>query len=111
MSLAALEHVGVSQHDERLSVSVTIGAQTAERRAIANDAGVDRALLSAVCELLGIDPEPALVSVSAAESDGSPLVTVLLDDGASRTAGSAVIRGNRAWAVARAMWAALSGPA
>lgn len=110
-AVALLGEVVIAQRDGEISVSVTIGSAVAQRRALATEGGVDRALLGAVCELLGVTPVPELVSVGSTESGGSSVVSVLVDDGVRRRAGSAVSTGNRAWAVARAFWAALSGPA
>jgi hypothetical protein len=106
-----LGDVTIIEHGGGIVVAVTIGDMVAERSAIASESGVDQALLAVVCDLLGIAPVPTLVSVAAIEQDGSRIMSVLVDDGLVRRAGSAVSRGNRAWAVARALWSALSGPA
>lgn len=110
-SVAALQHVSVDQREGGVAISVTVGGRTARRDALPTVNGIDRALLSLVSGLLERTPEPALMSVIETTVEGTPLLTVLLDDGSRRLAGTAVDRGNRAWAVARAMWAALSGPA
>ena len=106
-----LRDVTISQRASGVAVSVAVGDGEVQRVAVASEGGIDQALLEAVCELLGVEPVPALVSVSHAEVAGCMIVSILIDDGATRRAGSAVDRGNRPWAAAKAFWSALSGPA
>jgi hypothetical protein len=113
-ALAAVPILGdvvVRQRGAGIAVSVATADRVADRLAVASESGIDQALLEAVCELLGVDPVPALVAVTVADQEGSSVVSVLLHDGSAHQAGSAVSRGNRAWAVARAIWSAVSGPA
>lgn len=106
-----LGDVVVKQRGGGVAVSVAAGERVVEVVAVASEEGIDQALLEAVCELLGVTPIPALVSVTVADQSGASIVTVLVDDGSSPQAGAAVSRGTRAWAVARAFWSAVSGPA
>jgi hypothetical protein len=106
-----LGDVGMTQRGSRVTVSVAGGGRVARRVAVASSESIDRALLDAVSELLGVTPVPALVSLETVEQSGSPIISVLVDDGSAPRAGSAVQRGSRAWAVAKAFWSALSGPA
>ncbi len=106
-----LGDVVVKQRGGGIAVSVAAGERVAEVVAVASEEGIDVALLAAVCELLEVTPVPELVSVTVADQSGSSIVTVLVDDGSVRHAGAAVSRGTRAWAVARAFWSAVSGPA
>jgi hypothetical protein len=78
---------------------------------VGSEDGIDQALLEAICELLDVKPVPAVLSVATAAHNGTAVVSVLIDDGVLRRGGSAVLGGNRPWSVARAFWAALSGPA
>ena len=110
-SVPILEDVAVKQTGGGIAISVSAGGRVAHRLAIASEKGIDVALLEAISELLAVAPVPALISVTRADHEGSSIVTVLVDDGEARRAGSAVSRGNRAWSVARAFWSALSGPA
>jgi hypothetical protein len=106
-----LGDVVITQRGGGVTVSVAAGDRVATRPAVASEEGIDNALLEAVCEVLGVAPVPMLISVAAEDLSGSAAVSVLVDDGTARHAGSAVDRGNRAWAVARAFWSAVSGPA
>lgn len=110
-SVPILGDVVVKQRGGGIAVSVAVEDRVVERVAVASEEGIDHALLEAVCELLGVAPVPALVSVTVADQSGSSIISVLVDDGSARHAGSAVSQGNRAWAVARAFWSAVSGPA
>lgn len=107
----SIREVGITQRGDRIVLNVVAGDKSIWRDALASDAGVDQALLAAVSELLGVTPVPMLVSVSEADSEGVAVLSVLLYDGRGSRVGSAVRRGERAWAVARAMWSALSEPA
>lgn len=110
-AVEVLGHVTVTQDGTGVAVVVTAGDRVAERRAVASEGGMDQAILSAVCELMAVSPEPALVEVAATQREGASVISVLVDDGVAVRAGSAVYRGNRSWAVARAIWSAVSGPA
>lgn len=110
-SVPTLHEVSVKQRGAHVLVAIAAGGRIVERLAVASAEGIDRALLDVICELLDVAPVPELVSIDETDRHGTAIVSVLLDDGSSRRAGSAVIRGDRAWGVARALWAALSGPA
>ena len=110
-SVPLLGDVAVTQRGTGVEVSVTVGDLTVKRAAIATEDGIDQSLLEAVCELLSVSPVPTLVSVTTTIQEGTSIVSVLVDDGSARRAGAAVGGGNRAWAVARAFWSAVSGPA
>ncbi len=110
-SVPTLHEVTVKQRGTEVVVAVAAGGRIVERLAVASAGGIDRALLDAVCEVMEVAPVPELVALDETERAGTAIVSVLVDDGSSRRAGSAVVLGNRTWAVARALWAALSGPA
>ena len=110
-SVSVLEDVTITQDESGVIVAVSAGGQTAQRRAVDTAEGIDVAVLSAVCQLMGVSPEPALVEVVSSVRDGSAVLSVLIDDGNTRRAESAVDRGNRSWTVARAIWSAVSAPA
>ena len=109
-SVPILGDVTVTQRGSGVVVSVAAGDRVTMRPAVASEGGIDAALLAAVCELLDVAPLPSVVAVSTAEVGSTEVVSVLIDDGTGRRAGSAVNQGNRSWAVARAFWSAVSGP-
>jgi hypothetical protein len=111
LALLVLEDVAVVQRAARAEVTVSAGEHSATRAALATEEGIDRAVLEAVCAVLGVAPVPALVSLEIAEHGGVDVLTAIVDDGGGLKAGSSVVRGTRAWAVAAALWAAVSAPA
>ncbi|MEK6630643.1 MAG: hypothetical protein AABY89_07900 [Acidobacteriota bacterium] len=66
------------------------------------------AAVVAVVGALAEGKPPRLLSASLGSTEGTDVVTVVLErvDG-SRTAGAAVVKAGRAYAVARATWSAL----
>ncbi len=104
----ALESVAVEETPDGISVSVrTTGGVRASRTLDSAGPGMDEAVVFAVGELAG---HSGLSLLGVAESDlgGHTVITVLVTVGESRFSGSAVQRGGRAFAVAKATWSALA---
>ena len=102
----------VRVQEDREGVAVTIetdGGRSVTRRGRPSDAGVQEAVVAAVGKLSGDQPPPVLVEVAERALGEQAVVTVLLQrhDG-SFHAGSAIIGAEKAFALARAAWAALS---
>ncbi len=107
-SAPLLGDVTITQRSGGVAVSVTAGGRKASRVAVDSEEGINQALLEAICELVDVEPVPAVLSVGVADHEGTSVVSVLIDDGAVLHAGSSVLRGSRAWAVAKAFWSAVS---
>ena len=91
---------------------VTIRAETSTGRIadrIARSSGVrlDDAVVAAVAELAGVSPAPIVLSIDERDVDGTPVMTVVIEDGRDRFAGSSVIDGGRPFALGLATWMAL----
>ncbi|MBT8201694.1 MAG: hypothetical protein KJO87_00160, partial [Acidimicrobiia bacterium] len=87
----------------------TDDGRTVTRRGRPSDAGVREAVVAAVGEMSGDQPPPVLLAVEEHELGDHNMVTVLLQrhDGSFHV-GSALIGAEKAFALARAAWAALS---
>jgi hypothetical protein len=104
--------VRVRVQEDREGVAVTVDTddgRTVTRRGRPSDAGVREAVVAAVGELSGDQPPPVLLAVQEHVLGDHSMVTVLLQrhDG-SYHAGSALIGAEKAFALARAAWAAMS---
>ena len=106
-----LESVAVEETAAGLSVMLRVNTgEVVDVTLHAGLAGLDAAVVEAVAELTGSAPV-RLVAVSGATHDEVPVLTVVLAT-ADRgdIAGAAVQLGGRAFAVARAAWAAPKSP-
>ena len=102
------------------SVRVTEGRDGVVVEAIADDTTVsvraagaagpafDQAVVSAVAELAGATSSPLIRSVDVRDIGGTSVATIVIDEAGDRLVGSAIVEGGRAYAVGRAVWAALS---
>jgi len=102
------------------SVRVTEGRDGVVVEAIADDTTVsiraagaagpafDQAVVSAVAELAGATSNPLIRSVDVRDIGGTSVATIVIDEAGDRLVGSAIVEGGRAYAVGRAVWAALS---
>lgn len=102
-----LESVAVEETPSGVSVLVrSTGGARATRSLGPTGSGMDEAVADSVAELVG---QSGTSFLGAAESEigGYQIITVLLGKGDERLSGSAVQRGGRAYATARAVWAAL----
>ena len=102
----------VRVQEDRAGVAVTVDTddgRTVTRRGRPSDAGVREAVVAAVGEMSGDQPPPVLLAVEEHELGDHHMVTVLLQrhDGSFHV-GSALIGAEKAFALARAAWAALS---
>jgi hypothetical protein len=85
------------------------GQRFSRRAADITDAAVSAAVAAAVGALAEGRPQ-RLLGVSTRSVDGAEVVTVVLErDDGTRVAGAAIVRAARAYAVARATFAALRG--
>jgi hypothetical protein len=85
----------------------TDGGRTADRAAAAGGERLDDAVVGAVSELAGVSPTPIILAIDDREVEGTPMVTILVEAGHHRLAGSCVIDGGRPYALGRATWTAL----
>jgi len=102
----------VRVQEDRDGVAVTIDTddgRSITRRGRPSDAGVREAVVAAVGELSGDQPPPVLLAVEEHILGDHTMVTVLLQrhDGSFHV-GSALIGAEKAFALARAAWAAMS---
>jgi len=102
----------VRVQEDRDGVAVTVDTddgRSVTRRGRPSDAGVREAVVAAVGELSGDQPPPVLLAVEEHVLGDHSMVTVLLQrhDG-SYHVGSALIGAEKAFALARAAWAAMS---
>ena len=105
----SLKSVLVEESSSGLQVTV-VGSdgRRAARNAEASEEGLVAAVIAAAGMLVA-GAEPRVLSVEWASVDGSRAVTMVLEGtGGRRGAGAALVRGSRAYAVARAAWSALS---
>ena len=107
---ALLSRVRVQEDRDGVAVTIdTDDGRSVTRRGRPSDAGVREAVVAAVGELSGDQPPPVLMAVEEHGLVDHRLVTVLLQrhDG-SYHVGSALIGAEKAFALARAAWAAMS---
>ena len=104
-----LDSVAVEESRQGVSVRVSAGGQTATRLVGSGPNAMDAAIVSAVGELVGVEPE--LVAGQRGEAGDSKIVTVLANVPAKgQVVGSAVVTAGEAFAVAQAAWRALKAP-
>jgi hypothetical protein len=106
----ALEWVRLEESASALEV--TVGAndgRQATSRSPVTEEGLAEAVIGAVGALL-VGGGPRVIAVDWATVDGCRVVTVVLEapDG-TKGAGAGLVRASRAYAVAKAAWAALTG--
>lgn len=100
----------VSVVEGRTGVTVraeTTTGRSADRPAAAAGRRLEEAVVGAVSELAGSSPTPVLLAIEDHDVDGTDVVTVVVDDGRQRRAGSSVIESGRPFAVGQATWTAL----
>ena len=103
-SIAVVEgHDGVTVRAE------TSTGRTAERAAWLSGERLDAAVVETVSELAGVSPAPIVLSIEDRDVEGSTVVTIVMEHGKDRAAGSAVIDGGRPFALGQATWMALEG--
>lgn len=105
-----LESVRVEERRGGISVTVvTEDGRSVTKPGRASEEGVNEAVVAAVGEASSVQPAPVLVEVGEAQLGGRSVVTVILQrpDG-SVLVGSSVVGAEKAFAVARATWAAIN---
>ena len=104
-----LEKIRVDEGRDGVVVEAFAGDETAEMRAAGrSDPALDQAVVGAVAAVAGVPSVPLIRSVDVRQLGGTRVVTVMIDENGDRLVGSAVFEGGRAYAVGRAVWAALS---
>lgn len=106
---AGLESVSVAEGHGGVAVTaVGRSVETTVRASGVSGPAVDQAVVSAVADLAGAAAPPLICSLDERELAGTPVVTIVIEANGQRLVGSAVVEGGRAYAVGRAVWAALS---
>ena len=101
--------VGISEGVDGVTVTAAGPAGDVSVRAAGwSIPAIDQAIVVAVAELAGAATAPLICSVDERDLDGTSVVTVVIEESGVREVGSAVVRSGRAYAVGRAVWAALS---
>jgi hypothetical protein len=95
-------HAGIAVTAVGHSAEATVGAAGFSAPAI------DQAVVSAVADLAGAAALPLICSLDERELAGESVVTIVIEASGRRLVGSAIVEGGRAYAVGRAVWAALS---
>ncbi|MDJ0961873.1 MAG: hypothetical protein QNJ88_14560 [Acidimicrobiia bacterium] len=106
---ASIGGVAVEEDEARVHITVrTNDGRVAARSVPATAHGLDAAAAEACVELAAPETQPRVLAVVDGMIEGAPIVTVMLEGLAGRRfAGTSVVHGSRAYAVARATWAAL----
>jgi hypothetical protein len=103
-----LATVSVVEGRSGITVRVeTTRGRSADRPAAATGRRLEEAVVGAVSELAGVSPSPMLLAIEEHDVEGSHVVTVVVDDGRERHAGSSVVESGRPFAVGQATWTAL----
>jgi hypothetical protein len=104
-----LDSVAVEEGRSGVTVRITATTGTVVSRVAAPlPGGVDESIVAAVAEITG-HRTTRLLGVQESDLGGTPVLTVAVElADRSRAVGSAVSEGGRAYAVARAAWAALT---
>jgi len=101
--------VGITEGSDAVVVTASGPTGSASIRASGSSVvAVDHAIVQAVAELAETATHPRICSIDERELGGSAVVTVVLEERGERLVGSAIVRSGRAYAVGRAVWAALS---
>jgi hypothetical protein len=107
-SASALTSVRVTEGRDGVFVeAVADGVTVSLRAAGAAGPAFDQAVVSAVAELAGATSSPLVRSVDLRDIGTTSVVTVVIDEAGDRLVGSSIVEGGRAYAVGRAVWAAL----
>lgn len=105
---AMLNSVRVTEGRDGIVVeAVADGSKVAIRSAGAVGPAFDQAVVLAVAELAGASSIPLIRSVEIRDIGETSVATVVIDEGGKRLVGSSIVDGGRAYAVGRAVWAAI----
>ncbi|MCJ7780443.1 MAG: hypothetical protein MUQ27_06415 [Acidimicrobiia bacterium] len=106
---SALTSVRVTEGRDGVFVeALADGVTVSVRAARAVGPAFDQAVVSAVAELAGATTSPLVRSVDLRDVGGTSVVTVVIDEAGDALVGSSIMDGGRAYAVGRAVWAAMS---
>jgi hypothetical protein len=106
---SALTSVRVTEGRDGVFVeALADGVTVSVRAAGAAGPAFDQAVVSAVAELAGATTSPLIRSVDLRDVGGTSVVTVVIDEAGDALVGSSIMDGGRAYAVGRAVWAAMS---
>ncbi len=106
---SALTSVRVTEGRDGVFVeALADGVTVSVRAAGAAGPAFDQAVVSAVAELAGATTSPLIRSVDLRDVGGTSVVTVVIDEAGDALVGSSIMDGGRAYAVGRAVWAAIS---
>ncbi|GMQ84486.1 MAG: hypothetical protein BMS9Abin07_0050 [Acidimicrobiia bacterium] len=99
----------VSVVEDRRGVMVRAETSTgriADRAARSSGTRLDDAVVAAVSELAGVSPAPIVLCIDERDVEGTPVMTIVVEDGRERFAGSSVVEGGRPFALGLATWMA-----
>ncbi len=109
-SVTSIDHVSVDEG--RAGITVTLETTDGRRQteiARMTEGGVDRAVILGSTRLAAPDqPDPIIIDVDERRVEGVDIVMIVLDCNGRICAGSAVVGAGRAFALARAAWAAVA---
>lgn len=108
--IVSVDKVAVEEGRSGINVTITTTDGRLEREpARPSEGGVDRAVVLAATRLATPDaPDPIIVDVDERRVEGVDIVMIVLDCNGRMAAGSAVVGAGRAYALARAAWAAVA---
>ena len=97
----------VEGNDGILVRAETDAGRVADRAAAAGGGRLDEAVVGAVSELAGVEPTPIILAIDDRDFDGISVVSIVVEAGRDRLAGSSVVDGGRPFALGKATWMAL----
>ena len=110
VSVVGIERVSVDEGRNGITVTITATDGRSETEAArGSEGGVDRAVVIAAARLASPNlPDPMVIDVDERRIEGVDIVMIVLDCNGRMAAGSSVIGAGRAYALARATWAAVA---
>lgn len=103
----SLSKVAIVESSEGITVRVETNAGRVADRPAAGGSRLDEAVVGAVSELIGVVPTPIILAIDDHDVDGIDVVSILVEAGRERLAGSSVVEGGRPYALGKATWMAL----
>jgi len=103
-----LSKVAIVESSEGITVRAETDSGRVADRPAAGGARLDEAVVAAVSELAGVEPTPIILSIDDHDVEGIDVVSILVEAGRDRLAGSSVVEGGRPFALGRAIWMALN---
>ncbi len=109
-SVTSIERVSVEEGRSGIAVTiVTTDGRSETDVARSTEGGVDRAVVLVAARLAAPNsPDPIVIDVDERRIEGVDIVMIVLDCNGRVAAGSSVIGAGRAYALARATWAAVA---